>query len=223
MQGKQIFLVLVLEMLCSQLDFVILKVFSSLEDSLIPHAKARSCCWAEMAAGEGTTARVGRAAQLPAQECSSGGKRTRGCLCLTSQIVTIHQEPFVYVKPTQADGTCREEFTINGDPVKKVFCTGPNETIPGNSVWWGLPFQEVAPGRCSVTQEAQSGDSTAGPQTHPITQPHSSAVQELGPGIQGFEPNRLFPTVSLLDGCQGCFEGLNPEFLSPDMFQFSLP
>nr|XP_054502239.1 glutamate receptor ionotropic, NMDA 1 isoform X2 [Agelaius phoeniceus] len=47
------------------------------------------------------------------------------------KIVTIHQEPFVYVKPTQADGTCREEFTINGDPVKKVFCTGPNETIPG--------------------------------------------------------------------------------------------
>uniref|UniRef100_A0A663NEX0 Glutamate receptor n=1 Tax=Athene cunicularia TaxID=194338 RepID=A0A663NEX0_ATHCN len=46
------------------------------------------------------------------------------------KIVTIHQEPFVYVKPTQADGTCREEFTINGDPVKKVFCTGPNETIP---------------------------------------------------------------------------------------------
>lgn len=53
--------------------------------------------------------------------------------------MTIHQEPFVYVKPTQADGTCREEFTINGDPVKKVFCTGPNETIPGNSVWWVLP------------------------------------------------------------------------------------
>lgn len=69
----------------------------------------------------------------------SGGKQRRGCLCFTSQIVTIHQEPFVYVKPTQADGTCREEFTINGDPVKKVFCTGPNETIPGNSVWWVLP------------------------------------------------------------------------------------
>ena len=60
------------------------------------------------------------------------GTETSGCLCFTLQIVTIHQEPFVYVKPTQADGTCREEFTINGDPVKKVFCTGPNETVPGN-------------------------------------------------------------------------------------------
>uniref|UniRef100_A0A674II55 Glutamate receptor n=1 Tax=Terrapene triunguis TaxID=2587831 RepID=A0A674II55_9SAUR len=48
------------------------------------------------------------------------------------KIVTIHQEPFVYVKATQTDGTCKEEITINGDPVKKVFCTGPNETIPGN-------------------------------------------------------------------------------------------
>ncbi|KAM4664583.1 glutamate receptor ionotropic, NMDA 1 isoform 3-T3 [Discoglossus pictus] len=45
--------------------------------------------------------------------------------------MTIHQEPFVYVKPTQSDGTCRDEVTINGDPIKKVFCNGPNETIPG--------------------------------------------------------------------------------------------
>nr|XP_012639850.1 glutamate receptor ionotropic, NMDA 1 [Microcebus murinus] len=47
-------------------------------------------------------------------------------------IVTIHQEPFVYVKPTLSDGTCREEFTVNGDPVKKVICTGPNDTSPGS-------------------------------------------------------------------------------------------
>ncbi|XP_039630718.1 glutamate receptor ionotropic, NMDA 1 isoform X6 [Polypterus senegalus] len=48
------------------------------------------------------------------------------------KIVTIHQEPFVYVKPTLLDGTCKEEFTVNGDLIKKVICTGPNETIPGN-------------------------------------------------------------------------------------------
>uniref|UniRef100_A0A8C4MGP5 Glutamate receptor n=1 Tax=Equus asinus asinus TaxID=83772 RepID=A0A8C4MGP5_EQUAS len=47
------------------------------------------------------------------------------------KIVTIHQEPFVYVKPTLSDGTCKEEFTVNGDPVKKVICTGPNDTSPG--------------------------------------------------------------------------------------------
>lgn len=47
------------------------------------------------------------------------------------QIVTIHQEPFVYVKPTLSDGTCKEESTVNGDPVKKVICTGPNDTSPG--------------------------------------------------------------------------------------------
>lgn len=66
---------------------------------------------------------------------------------LPLQIVTIHQEPFVYVKPTQADGTCREEFTINGDPVKKVFCTGPNETIPGNTIRQGAqrPLQPTQP------------------------------------------------------------------------------
>ncbi|XP_017361011.1 glutamate receptor ionotropic, NMDA 1 isoform X1 [Cebus imitator] len=48
------------------------------------------------------------------------------------KIVTIHQEPFVYVKPTLSDGTCKEEFTVNGDPVKKVICTGPNDTSPGS-------------------------------------------------------------------------------------------
>lgn len=47
------------------------------------------------------------------------------------QIVTIHQEPFVYVKPTKADGTCTEEHTVNGVLIKKVICTGPNGTIPG--------------------------------------------------------------------------------------------
>ncbi|XP_067294963.1 glutamate receptor ionotropic, NMDA 1b isoform X1 [Pseudorasbora parva] len=47
------------------------------------------------------------------------------------KIVTIHQEPFVYVKPTLRDGTCKEEYTVNGVLIKKVICTGPNETIPG--------------------------------------------------------------------------------------------
>ncbi|KAG2455620.1 NMDZ1 protein, partial [Polypterus senegalus] len=51
-----------------------------------------------------------------------------------SHIVTIHQEPFVYVKPTLLDGTCKEEFTVNGDLIKKVICTGPNETIPGRPI-----------------------------------------------------------------------------------------
>ncbi|XP_057674561.1 glutamate receptor ionotropic, NMDA 1 isoform X10 [Corythoichthys intestinalis] len=49
------------------------------------------------------------------------------------KIVTIHQEPFVYVKPTMQDGTCKEEMTLNGVLIKKVICTGPNETIPGNT------------------------------------------------------------------------------------------
>ncbi|XP_025764604.1 glutamate receptor ionotropic, NMDA 1a isoform X8 [Oreochromis niloticus] len=49
------------------------------------------------------------------------------------KIVTIHQEPFVYVKPTLPDGTCKEEMTLNGVLIKKVICTGPNETIPGNT------------------------------------------------------------------------------------------
>ncbi|KAG8447364.1 hypothetical protein GDO86_014724 [Hymenochirus boettgeri] len=48
------------------------------------------------------------------------------------KIVTIHQEPFVYVKPTMPDGMCKEEVSILGDPVKKVICNGPNETIPGS-------------------------------------------------------------------------------------------
>ncbi|XP_055516395.1 glutamate receptor ionotropic, NMDA 1a isoform X7 [Leucoraja erinacea] len=47
------------------------------------------------------------------------------------KIVSIYQEPFVYVKPTTAEGTCQEEFTIHGDPIKKVICTGPNATVPG--------------------------------------------------------------------------------------------
>ncbi|XP_061673384.1 glutamate receptor ionotropic, NMDA 1b isoform X3 [Syngnathoides biaculeatus] len=47
------------------------------------------------------------------------------------KIVTIHQEPFVYVKPTKTDGTCKEEYTVNGVLIKKVMCTGPNGTIPG--------------------------------------------------------------------------------------------
>lgn len=38
----------------------------------------------------------------------------------------------MYVKPTLSDGTCKEEFTVNGDPVKKVICTGPNDTSPGS-------------------------------------------------------------------------------------------
>lgn len=51
---------------------------------------------------------------------------------MSLKIVTIHQEPFVYVKPTLRDGTCKEEYTVNGVLIKKVICTGPNETIPGN-------------------------------------------------------------------------------------------
>ncbi|XP_053180766.1 glutamate receptor ionotropic, NMDA 1-like [Scomber japonicus] len=50
------------------------------------------------------------------------------------KIVTIHQEPFVYVKPTKTDGTCKEEFTVNGVLIKKVICTGPNATIPGQPI-----------------------------------------------------------------------------------------
>uniref|UniRef100_A0A674A1T6 Glutamate receptor n=1 Tax=Salmo trutta TaxID=8032 RepID=A0A674A1T6_SALTR len=51
------------------------------------------------------------------------------------KIVTIHQEPFVYVKPTEQDGTCKEEKTLNGvADIKKVICTGPNETIPGRPI-----------------------------------------------------------------------------------------
>ncbi|XP_037338752.2 glutamate receptor ionotropic, NMDA 1b isoform X1 [Pungitius pungitius] len=50
------------------------------------------------------------------------------------KIVTIHQEPFVYVKPTKTDGTCKEEFTVNGVLIKKVICTGPNGTTPGQPI-----------------------------------------------------------------------------------------
>uniref|UniRef100_A0A8C1ZBK5 Glutamate receptor n=1 Tax=Cyprinus carpio TaxID=7962 RepID=A0A8C1ZBK5_CYPCA len=59
-------------------------------------------------------------------------ERPRGFQMSTRlKIVTIHQEPFVYVKPTMLDGTCKEEYTPNGVLIKKVICTGPNETIPG--------------------------------------------------------------------------------------------
>lgn len=70
----------------------------------------------------------------PGQSGSLGGVVQAGSSPLPSapQIVTIHQEPFVYVKPTLSDGTCKEEFTVNGDPVKKVICTGPNDTSPGS-------------------------------------------------------------------------------------------
>lgn len=89
-------------------------------------------------------------AQVGISESTGRKMETRGCGVLRSQpwgqpraggpgwflsfpqIVTIHQEPFVYVKPTLSDGTCKEEFTVNGDPVKKVICTGPNDTSPGS-------------------------------------------------------------------------------------------
>ncbi|XP_016148409.1 glutamate receptor ionotropic, NMDA 1-like isoform X3 [Sinocyclocheilus grahami] len=61
-------------------------------------------------------------------------ERPRGFQMSTRlKIVTIHQEPFVYVKPTTLEGTCKEEYTPNGVLIKKVICTGPNETIPGNT------------------------------------------------------------------------------------------
>ncbi|XP_078083660.1 glutamate receptor ionotropic, NMDA 1a [Mustelus asterias] len=50
------------------------------------------------------------------------------------KIVSIYQEPFVYVKPTLPDGTCEEEITMSGDPIKKVICTGPNATVPGRPI-----------------------------------------------------------------------------------------
>lgn len=67
--------------------------------------------------------------------------------------MTIHQEPFVYVKPTLSDGTCKEEFTVNGDPVKKVICTGPNDTSPGSrecgagARGWGVGWDSGEPHR----------------------------------------------------------------------------
>ncbi|XP_026090171.1 glutamate receptor ionotropic, NMDA 1-like isoform X9 [Carassius auratus] len=61
-------------------------------------------------------------------------ERPRGFQMSTRlKIVTIHQEPFLYVKPTTLDGTCKEEYTPNGVLIKKVICTGPNETIPGRA------------------------------------------------------------------------------------------
>ncbi|XP_073456008.1 glutamate receptor ionotropic, NMDA 1 isoform X2 [Aquarana catesbeiana] len=47
------------------------------------------------------------------------------------KIVTIHQEPFVYVKAALPDGSCKEEYGITGELIKKVRCQGPNETTPG--------------------------------------------------------------------------------------------
>nr|XP_033816102.1 glutamate receptor ionotropic, NMDA 1 isoform X1 [Geotrypetes seraphini] len=47
------------------------------------------------------------------------------------KIVTIHQEPFVYVTTIFPDGTCTDDFTVNGYKVTKVLCSGPNETVPG--------------------------------------------------------------------------------------------
>ncbi|ROL47403.1 Glutamate receptor ionotropic, NMDA 1 [Anabarilius grahami] len=62
-------------------------------------------------------------------------ERPRGFQMSTRlKIVTIHQEPFVYVKPTTLEGTCKEEYTPNGVLIKKVICTGPNETIPGRPI-----------------------------------------------------------------------------------------
>uniref|UniRef100_A0A4W3JG02 Glutamate receptor n=1 Tax=Callorhinchus milii TaxID=7868 RepID=A0A4W3JG02_CALMI len=50
------------------------------------------------------------------------------------KIVSIHQEPFVYVKPTMPDGTCKEEFMMNGEIIKKVICIGPNATVTGRPI-----------------------------------------------------------------------------------------
>nr|XP_020664807.1 glutamate receptor ionotropic, NMDA 1 [Pogona vitticeps] len=47
------------------------------------------------------------------------------------KIVTIHQEPFVYVKPTLIDGKCKPLLNSTGGLVQQVLCTGPNETMPG--------------------------------------------------------------------------------------------
>nr|XP_032835450.1 glutamate receptor ionotropic, NMDA 1 isoform X2 [Petromyzon marinus] len=56
------------------------------------------------------------------------------------KIVTIHQEPFVYVKPTLKDGTCKKELTIFGDTIQKVICMGPNNTLPVRCVAAGRPI-----------------------------------------------------------------------------------
>uniref|UniRef100_A0A670IT14 Glutamate receptor n=2 Tax=Podarcis TaxID=42163 RepID=A0A670IT14_PODMU len=47
------------------------------------------------------------------------------------KIVTIHQEPFVYVKETLADGKCKALTNSTGGLVQQVLCTGPNKTMPG--------------------------------------------------------------------------------------------
>lgn len=61
----------------------------------------------------------------------------------------------MYVKPTLSDGTCKEEFTVNGDPVKKVICTGPNDTSPGSREWGlGRTGSRAAAGWGSAHREA---------------------------------------------------------------------
>lgn len=74
----------------------------------------------------------------------------------------------MYVKPTLNDGTCKEEFTVNGDPVKKVICTGPNDTSPGSREYggWGAGRKPGA---------AQQGAPPSPPSPFPST-PHSASV-----------------------------------------------
>lgn len=107
--------------------------------------------------GEGQE-RWGERCELGGDSGTAESGWSRLGLRLLPQIVTIHQEPFVYVKPTLSDGTCKEEFTVNGDPVKKVICTGPNDTSPGSrecGAWarglgrgvaqWGAPRSLLSP------------------------------------------------------------------------------
>ncbi|KAK2120781.1 Glutamate receptor ionotropic, NMDA 1 [Saguinus oedipus] len=91
---------------------------------------------------------------------------------LRSVIVTIHQEPFVYVKPTLSDGTCKEEFTVNGDPVKKVICTGPNDTSPGSRECKG--------------QGAGAGAGSGAPRSPAVTAPTSPARHTVPQCCYGF-------------------------------------
>lgn len=99
-------------------------------DGCLKGAMARGWCRKCQGSGEGGSREVWvlRRGQCPGQPRAGGPGHVSSC----PQIVTIHQEPFVYVKPTLSDGTCKEEFTVNGDPVKKVICTGPNDTSPGS-------------------------------------------------------------------------------------------
>lgn len=99
-------------------------------DRCLKGAMARGWCGKCQGSGEGGSREVWvlRRVRCPGQPRAGGPGHVSPC----PQIVTIHQEPFVYVKPTLSDGTCKEEFTVNGDPVKKVICTGPNDTSPGS-------------------------------------------------------------------------------------------